>query len=162
MLQVHLLSYCPSPSRLEFPLSTNSSRNQNPQGRNGVTAVEFAFVAPVVLALVFGIFELTRVTMVQQALTNAAREGCRTATLATTLTTAKAEANVRDRLEGVVYGTDQQDNVRIEFDPADLTGIQSQTSITTTLEVSYADISLLPGWILGDSQLRVAVTMERE
>ncbi len=100
--------------------------------------------------------------MVQQALTNAAREGCRTATLATTRSTIKAEANLRDRLEGIVYGQNDPTNVRVEFDPADLSTIESQTPITTTIEISYVDISLLPGWILGDSQLHVAVTMERE
>jgi Flp pilus assembly protein TadG len=137
-------------------------RNNAQRSRLGATAVEFAFVAPVVLALIFGIFELTRVVMVKQAITNAAREGCRTASLATTLDTDRAEDNIRLRLDGVVYGNEGEDTVVIEFDPEDLANISSQTPITTSVEVGYTEISLLPDWILGDATLRVAVTMERE
>jgi Flp pilus assembly protein TadG len=136
-------------------------RNANGR-RSGATAVEFAFVAPVVLALVFGIFELTRVVMVKQAITNAAREGCRTASLATTQNTDRAEDNIRNRLDGVVYGDGGEDTVSIDFDPDDLSDISSQTPITTSVEVEYSDISLLPNWLLGDATMRVAVTMERE
>jgi Flp pilus assembly protein TadG len=138
------------------------SRTRNRSRLKGTSAVEFAVVAPIVLALIFGSFELTRVIMVKQVMTNAAREGCRTATLATTQNTTRAENAVRERLEGVVYGTNEQDQVDISFSPATFADLESQTPITTTVEVGYADISLLPDWILGNSTLRVAVTMERE
>jgi Flp pilus assembly protein TadG len=43
--------------------------------------VEFALVAPVLVLLVFGMIEFGRMVMVQQVLTNAAREGARVAIL---------------------------------------------------------------------------------
>ena len=45
--------------------------------RAGAAVVEFAVVAPVFLLLLLGIIEYGRMVMVQQILTNAAREGAR-------------------------------------------------------------------------------------
>ena len=47
--------------------------------RNGVAAVEFAFVMPIMLTLLMGTWELGRVIQVQQVMVNAAREGARIA-----------------------------------------------------------------------------------
>lgn len=130
--------------------------------RRGVSAVEFAMIAPFVFMLIFGIFEFTRVTMVQQAITNAAREGCRLATLATTRSTSVADARIRARLDGVIPNQTDPNKVKVQFNPANLVVIAPKTPITTTIEVNYGDISLLPGWFLGNSRLRVSVTMKRE
>jgi len=58
--------------------------------RSGAAAVEFAFMAPVVFLLIFGIFEYGRIILVQQLLENAVRTGARYAVVNTsdsTLTT---------------------------------------------------------------------------
>jgi Flp pilus assembly protein TadG len=138
------------------------SANRFRRRRRGVAAVEFAMIAPVLFMLIFGIFELTRVTMVQQAITNAAREGCRVATLATTNSTELADARIRVRLDGVIPRHLDRKIVNVQFSPATLASIASKTQITTTVEVNYGDISLLPGWLLGNSRLSVSVTMQRE
>jgi hypothetical protein len=49
--------------------------------QRGAAAVEFAVVAPVFVLLIFGMVEYGRMVMVQQMLTNAAREGARRAVL---------------------------------------------------------------------------------
>ena len=49
--------------------------------RRGIAAVEFALVVPFFILLVFGIIEIGRAIMVNQILTNAAREGARQAIL---------------------------------------------------------------------------------
>jgi Flp pilus assembly protein TadG len=49
--------------------------------RRGAVAVEFAFVAPVLLAVVVGMLELSRVYTVQNTIDTAAREGARFASL---------------------------------------------------------------------------------
>ena len=54
---------------------------QNKSKRRGVSAVEFALVAPVFLAILFGMIEFGRALMVGQLVTNAAREGARLAVL---------------------------------------------------------------------------------
>jgi Flp pilus assembly protein TadG len=47
------------------------------QAQNGATLVEFALVAPVFLALLFGIFEFGRAVWIQQALQQTAIAGAR-------------------------------------------------------------------------------------
>ncbi|HEY7309611.1 MAG TPA: TadE/TadG family type IV pilus assembly protein [Gemmataceae bacterium] len=47
--------------------------------RRGAAVVEFAFVLPIMLSLLVGIWEVGRMIEVQQVLTNAAREGARQA-----------------------------------------------------------------------------------
>src|SRR6185436_9439194 len=49
--------------------------------RRGAVAVEFAAVAPILLAIVVGMLELSRVYSVQNTLETAAREGARFASL---------------------------------------------------------------------------------
>jgi Flp pilus assembly protein TadG len=48
--------------------------------RDGVAAVEFAFVLPLILLpVIFGVWEVGRLIQIQQAVSNAAREGARAA-----------------------------------------------------------------------------------
>jgi Flp pilus assembly pilin Flp len=58
-----------------------SSVRRHERERRGAAAVEFALVAPIFFLLVMGMIEVGRAVMVQQILTNAAREGARQATL---------------------------------------------------------------------------------
>jgi len=51
------------------------------QSRRGAVAVEFAFIAPVLLSIVFGVLELTRIYDAQYLLETAAREGARFAAM---------------------------------------------------------------------------------
>ena len=59
-------------------------------------------VAPLFLLFIFALVEFGRYVMVEQALTNAAREGSRTAALATTKDTLRVRAAVDDGLRGVL------------------------------------------------------------
>ena len=56
-------------------------RRANGRQRRGAAAVEFAVVAPIFILLIFGMIEVGRGIMVEQILTNAAREGARAAIL---------------------------------------------------------------------------------
>ena len=60
----------------------------------GQSLVEMAIVLPILLALVIGIFELGRAWNVHQVITNAAREGARTAVIPT-----NSETKVRTTIE---------------------------------------------------------------
>lgn len=58
-------------------------RTRCPRRRPGTAAVEFACLSPLLLTLLLGIWEVGRMTHVQQLLTNAAREGGRQAAAGT-------------------------------------------------------------------------------
>ena len=64
---------------MPFPVREGTRRRQ--RGRPGAAAVEFALVAPLLVMLVLGMIEFGRMMMVEQILTNAAREGARKAVL---------------------------------------------------------------------------------
>jgi Flp pilus assembly protein TadG len=123
-------------------------KHKKARSRSGVTSVEFAFVAPPFFLLIFGVIEFGRMMMVQQSLTNAAREGCRTAALATTTSGSEVEASVRDYLEFVLKNASDADEVRVTT-PISLAGAASGTQIAVAVEVDYADVSWLPWEILG-------------
>ena len=126
---------------------SRSERHWRPS-RLGTAAVEFALVAPVFFLFVIGLIELGRMVMVQQALTNAAREGCRTAVLATTIDSADVDAAVRDYLESVMSSAASADQLRVTV-PAGLAVAASGTDLTVAVEVDYQDVSWLPFRYLG-------------
>ena len=113
-----------------------------------MTAVEFAMVAPVFFLLVFGLIELGRMVMVQQSLTNAVREGCRTAALATTTDNSEVEMAVRDFLQPVMPRVANASEVSVTV-PTGLATTSSGTDLVVTAEVDYADVSWLPLNYLG-------------
>jgi Flp pilus assembly protein TadG len=61
------------------PVSGRSGRG--PKRRGGAAAVELAFLAPFLVAIILGMFEIGRALMVKQTLSAAARKGCRTGIL---------------------------------------------------------------------------------
>src|SRR4030067_683679 len=64
---------------LRFHSANPKSEIRNPKSRRGAVAVEFAIVAPLLLSILFGMVELTRMFEVQNLLDTAAREGDRLA-----------------------------------------------------------------------------------
>jgi Flp pilus assembly protein TadG len=65
-----------------MPHSRRTSRRQAPP-RSGVATVEFAFVLPILLTLLLGIWEVGRMVQVSLILHNAAREAARQASTGT-------------------------------------------------------------------------------
>lgn len=57
--------------------SCSSTPVRERPARRAVAAVEMAFVVPVLVMIALGMFELSRGIIVKQALTGAARKGCR-------------------------------------------------------------------------------------
>lgn len=115
--------------------------------RSGVAAVEFALVAPIFFLLVFGLIEFGRMMMVQQALTNAAREGTRVAILATTKDGAAVETRMRNYLQSVLANAASGD-VRMTV-PGNLGTVTSGATLTVSVEVDYMDVSWVPLGYLG-------------
>jgi Flp pilus assembly protein TadG len=121
-----------------------------------------AFVAPFVFLLVFASIEFSRMMMIRQALTNAAREGCRHACLVSTQQDGRADAVVRNRLQGVIANADDQQVVRVTFEPSFSTSPPSGTNITTSVEVDCEDVSWLPPFFFAGAKIRGTTSMDRE
>lgn len=73
--------------RIRTILSRLRKRNE------GQALVEFALIAPIFILLVLGVVEFGRAWNVKQTLTDAVREGCRTAVVAKSGTTLNTVAN---------------------------------------------------------------------
>ncbi|HEY3394327.1 MAG TPA: TadE/TadG family type IV pilus assembly protein [Lacipirellulaceae bacterium] len=115
--------------------------------RSGVAAVEFALVAPIFFLLVFGVIEFGRMMMVQQSLTNAAREGSRVAILPTTKNGSDVESRIRDYLQSVMANANSGE-VRVTV-PGNLGTVTSGATLTVSVEVDYMDVSWVPIGYLG-------------
>ena len=94
-----------------------------------------AFIAPVFLTLVLGIIESSRLGMVSQLLTTAAREGCRVAVI-----NGMTQADVQNRVNAVLNGSGISVGTVTPTCPARTPGIRppSGTPITVSLSVPYS------------------------
>lgn len=133
--------------------------------RRGAAAIEFAFIAPVLFLVVFGLFEFSRMVMMQQSVTEAAQYGCRKAALATTNDGSKVETAVREYLGSVILNPSALSGARISISPSDLSFLPPGTPISVTVQVDFADVSWLPGNLIGlagTEVLQSTSTLERE
>ena len=128
-----------------------------PPRRRGAALVEFAVVSPLLFVLILGLIEFGRLMMVQQVLTNGAREGARNAVLpAATQTTA----------QGVIDGYMQNNAITgYTTSMTDPGSAQPGDPITVTVSVPYANVSWLPiptlQW-LGGKTMTASVVMRKE
>lgn len=95
--------------------------------RRGAAAVEMAAIAPVFFALIMGQIEVSRVGMVEQLLTTAARQGCRYAVIqGNSPLTAKAQALSFLRDAGI---SAQPGNITIGDDPYVPNAVRMRVSV---------------------------------
>jgi Flp pilus assembly protein TadG len=119
--------------------------------------VEFALVAPVFLACIFGILEIGRLVMVQQVLTTASREGARVAILDGS-STADVEAAVNNYLESTSIS-----GATVSSTPNPLSTAQPGDAITVTVTVPFEDVSWVSSpWFFEDVTLSAGTLMRRE
>ncbi len=96
----------------------------------GQAVVEFALVVPVLLLLVVGVFEFGRAWNAHQAVTDAAREGARTAVVADlTITEDSVRTVVRNALSAVSLDPD--------LAVIELTGVSDPTGEPARVAVRY-------------------------
>jgi len=106
--------------------------------RKGTSAVEMACVAPMFVALVMGIVESSRLGMVAQLLTTAAREGCRTAVLP-----GSTQASVQARVDEVLAGSGipSVTVTPVCSSGGSWTSAPKGTAITVSMSVPYSKVS---------------------
>lgn len=100
--------------------------------------------------------------MVRQALTNAAREGCRHACLITTQNSTSSDPIARASLKGVISNAVASGVIRVTTEPAFLTPPGEGINITTSVEVDCSDVSWLPAFFTSGAKIRGTSSMNRE
>ena len=122
--------------------------------------MELAFIAPVFLTLVLGIIESSRLGMVCQLLTTAAREGCRVAVL-----DGMTESDVQSRIDAVLNGSGVTVGTVTPTCPSPYSWDSSPggTPITVSLSVPYSRVSWLPTpFFLKGATISCSATMSSE
>lgn len=135
------------------------------RARRGATVVEFAVVAPVMLLFVFGMIEFGRLMMVRQAMTNAAREAGREASLATTLNSTDVDTVARNVMRSVVADAADPTKVRVNITPSSMSSVASGTPVNVDIQMNFSDISWLPGHLVniaGNRVMSAEATFHRE
>ena len=139
----------------------NDRRNQSardchgPRFRRGAVMTEFAFILPILAMLVFGIIEVGRAIMVQQIITNGAREGARRAIIP-----GATDANVTAIVNQYFTGTSVP-NTNPTITPS-LATAQRGDLITVNVSVPYGNVSWgVLNWFDGVT-LQARVVMREE
>ena len=113
----------------------------------GAAAVEFAIVVPVLITLLLGIMEFSRVYNAQASLSAAAREAVRVTAMADRTATAQAAAQINARTAAKNTAVSLQPGLQdsaIQFGAACPSTIPSGTSPQTTVTITYS-LSTLTG-----------------
>lgn len=138
-----------------FALQRIGSRSK--RGHRGVAAVEFAMVAPVFFLVVLGIIEFGKMVMVQQVITNAAREGARISVL-DSATTNRVTTRVNDYLAAAnLIGA----TVLVTPNPPTSAGFDEPVSVE--VRIPYSAVSpLTRPFMLSSAVLSSRSVMRRE
>jgi Flp pilus assembly protein TadG len=106
---------------------TAKSFEARPRRERGAAAVEMAIVLPVLLMIIFGIVDFGRMLNAQVTLTEAAREGARSAAVGQTTTETNARvANVTSGMTGVT---------------TDIAGCAGTTDATVTVHYTFSYVT---------------------
>jgi Flp pilus assembly protein TadG len=133
---------------------------RQPGHRKGASAVEMALVAPLFFAMILGQIETSRLGMVAQLLTTAARDGCRVAVLpGSTPSLVQTRVNAVLNGSGISVGTVTPTCAS----PYSWTNAPSGTPITVSLSVSYSSVSWLgTPFFLKDANVSASATLSSE
>lgn len=125
--------------------------------RSGAAVVEFAIVAPVLFLFVFGMIDVGRAVMVQNLLTNAARDGARTAAL-----DGASAAGVEAQVAEYLAATSVTD-ATVTVSPNPLSTANLGDPVSVTVSVPFSSVSWLPSsMFMGSANLQATVVMRRE
>ncbi len=125
--------------------------------RRGAVVVEFAVVVPLFFLLIFAMFEFGRVIMVQQVLTNAAREGARRAILEDA-TPGEVETLIENYL-----ARSSVPGASVTVTPNPLTGLAFSDPVTVTVTVPMDQVGWVASpWFTGGINLSATSVMRAE
>lgn len=138
------------------------TRQRRRNDRRGTSAVEFAFIAPLFFMLVIGMIEFGRAMMVQQILTNAARQGARLATLDSTNGSSNPTPTSLVTSEvNYVLAAANISGATTTISPS--LPATAGTDISVTVSVPYMSVTWVPSpWFLSGATLAANCVMRRE
>ncbi|MGE3821224.1 MAG: TadE/TadG family type IV pilus assembly protein [Isosphaeraceae bacterium] len=128
--------------------------------RSGTSAVEFALIAPIFVAMMMGQLESSRLGMVSQLITTAAREGCRVAVVE-----GNTQADVQARVDATLAGSGISVGTVTPTCPSPNTWTSAPkgTPITVSLSVPYSQVSWLgTPFFLSGATVRASATFSSE
>jgi Flp pilus assembly protein TadG len=127
------------------------------RSRRGAAVVELAFTAPILFLLCFGMIDVGRAVMVQNLITNAARDGARTAVL-DGATAGAIESQVQEYLAGSTIA-----DAVVTVSPNPLTLANLGDPVSVTVQVPFDSVSWLPSSMyFQGTNLQATVVMRRE
>jgi hypothetical protein len=119
-----------------------------------------AIVAPIIVALLIGMLEASRLGMAAQLLTTAAREGCRVA-----VTPGATQTGVQNRINAVLSGSGISVGTITPTCPSPYTwnNAPDGTPITVSMSVPYSQVSWLgTPFFLTSAVINTQATMSSE
>ncbi len=120
--------------------------------KEGQAVVEFALIMPILVVILFGIFEFGRLWMTMNILTGAAREGVRVAAV-----TAPDAGLVQNAVQNIMQAAN------IMGTTITISGPNAATEVTVTVQMNYTVVtgSIVPG-LSGTFQLTRSAIMRWE
>ena len=127
--------------------------------RNGVSTVEFAFVAPIIFLVLLALIQFAGLSMQKNVLTAAAREGGRVASLPSTVSENTVTTSVREFLQ---RGGIDPDLVTVEVTPTTLSDTSSGDELRVTVSAPLREMGWI--WVISppNSNLTAEITCDRE
>lgn len=114
--------------------------------RRGALTVEMAVITPVLLGLIFGVMQVGYAFMVQHALQDAARQGCRTAVLRTRSNQAVTTA-IQSLLQQEGFSPSKTTTTILVNDVVgNVATAQAGDDICVKVSMPLADVTLFPGF----------------
>lgn len=126
--------------------------------RCGAAAIEMAVITPIFFFLVITIVEFGRMLMVQQVVTNAAREGARRAVIESA-----TPQQVQDLVDSYLSDASIPGS-SMTMNPATLDNLALGQPITVTVSIPYSSVTWFPSsWFgLGSVQIEASTVMRAE
>ncbi len=131
-----------------------------PGRSKGASAVEMAIIAPVIVALIMGQLESSRLGMVSQLLTTAARDGCRVAVVP-----GHTQSDVQNRVNAVLSGSGITVGTVTPTCPSPYTWSSAPqgTAVTVSLSVPFSQVTWLgTPFFLSGATISASATMSSE
>ena len=132
-------------------------RIRSKRKRRGASTVEFALVVPVMLTFTFGLIEMSRISMIKEAVVQASREGARVG-VRPTASISDVETRIDEEL-AIMNIT----GANVEITPGTLDEAEPGDDVTIRITIPISEISLVPGFFSFDGvDISAETTMRRE